>query len=150
MRSFFKCLWQVSSTESTQKKAEKYLFENLTHGQLGYNGKQELTSQQKWRTNQDIFICDTIEKGASWQHSLGHDERVKARKKTAMSIKIQDLKSLDKSFKCFSYKIKQSSERCYSKTNYKNKKELSQEEVQGDHVRWIWAFMKGKVTQNVS
>jgi len=77
------------------------LFENLTSGQQGYNGRQELTPQQKGRTDYNILMCDTIQIQALLQHSLGQNELVKARKKTIMAIEIQDLKSLDKSFKCF-------------------------------------------------
>lgn len=105
MRSSFKHLWQVSSTGSTQKKAQKCLFENLTSGQRGYNGRQELTSQQKGRTDYNVLVCDTIEIQALLQHSLGHDELVKARKKTIMAI--------EQDFQMFSYPSKQSSERCY-------------------------------------
>lgn len=101
MRSSFKCLWQVSSTGSTQKKAETCLFENLTSGQQGYNGKQELTSQQKGRTDYNILVCDTIETQAMLQYSLGHYELVKARKKNIKATEIQDVKSWSKSFKCF-------------------------------------------------
>lgn len=99
MRSSFKCLRQVSSTGSAQKK-EKCLFENLTSGQQEYNGKQELTSQQKGRADYNVLVCDTIETQAMLQHSLGCYELVKARKKNIMVTEKQDVKSWGKSFKC--------------------------------------------------